>query len=233
MVKLEEAIIARLEKFGNVFEVLVDPNLALDLKSGKEVNFDDLLAIDEIFKDAKKGEKASEQELIKVFSSTDAVIVAKEIILNGRVQLTTQQRKELLEQKEKELIEFISRNALNPQTKAPHPPARIENALREAKINVDIFKSVKEQVPEIIKEISGLIPISMEKLRLVIRIPAIHASKALNSLYSFNLLKQEWGKDGALVALIEVPAGLKADLLNKLQHITHGDMEVKLMEEKQ
>ena len=39
MVKMEDAVIARFEHSGEKFELLVDPNLAMDLKNGKEVNF--------------------------------------------------------------------------------------------------------------------------------------------------------------------------------------------------
>ena len=61
MVSLEKAVIARLKKGGETFEVLVDPYLARDLKEGKEVDFEQLLAIEEVFKDARKGERASKE----------------------------------------------------------------------------------------------------------------------------------------------------------------------------
>ena len=38
MVSLEKAVIARLRKAGEEFEILVDPYLARDLKEGKEVD---------------------------------------------------------------------------------------------------------------------------------------------------------------------------------------------------
>ena len=60
MVKLTDAVIARFEHSGERFEMLVDPYLAMDLKHGKEVSFDDLLAADTVFKDANKGDAKSE-----------------------------------------------------------------------------------------------------------------------------------------------------------------------------
>ncbi len=84
MVSLDKAVIARLRKGGEEFEVLVDPYLARDLKEGKEVNFEELLAAEEIFKDAKKGERASADELRKAFGTDDIFEIAKRSFLMER-----------------------------------------------------------------------------------------------------------------------------------------------------
>src|SRR3989344_8041896 len=120
MVRTEDAVIARFEKMGEKFEILVDPNLAMDFKHGRPVDFGDLIAIDSVFKDAHKGEVKGDDSLKKVFSTTDFTSVAKRILLDGEIQLTTQQRRDIAEQKKRELITFISRNAMNPQTGSPN-----------------------------------------------------------------------------------------------------------------
>ena len=231
MVKLEDAVIARYEKAGEKFELLVDPNLAMDLRHGREVNLDDLLAIDSVFKDANRGDVKSEETLKKVFGTADIREIAKRIILEGEVQLTTQQRKEILERKRKEIIAYIASNAINPQTKTPHPPQRIENAMEEAKISIDINKSAQEQVISIIKEIKRLIPISLEKLKLAVKVPPQYSGKASVILHKYELKQEEWQKDGSLVAVLEVSAGTKAKLFDELNHLTHGDIETKILEE--
>ncbi|MAG18122.1 MAG: ribosome assembly factor SBDS [Candidatus Diapherotrites archaeon] len=232
MVRTEDAVIARYEHSGEKFEILVDPDLAMDLKHGKEVNFDDLLAIDTVFKDAKKGEDKSEETLQKVFNTTDAKEIAKRIIEEGEVQLTTDQRRAITEKKRKEIIAFISANAINPQTSAPHPVQRIENALNEVKFNVDLNKTVKEQVTEIVKEIKKILPISMEKMKIAVRIPAQFSGAASVILHKYGLEKEEWQNDGSLVAMLEIPAGIKQDLFNELNHLTHGDVETKIIDDK-
>ncbi|HIP62955.1 MAG TPA: ribosome assembly factor SBDS, partial [Archaeoglobus profundus] len=159
MVSLEKAVIARLKKGGETFEVLVDPYLARDLKEGKEVDFEQLLAIEEVFKDARKGERASKEVLQKVFGTTDIKKIVKTIIEEGEVQITAEQRREMLEQKKRQIIEFIRRNAVDPRTGAPHPPARIERALEEAKVHIDIFKSVEAQIKDIVKALKPILPL--------------------------------------------------------------------------
>src|SRR3989344_7436364 len=192
MVKLEEAVIARLEHSGEKFEILVDPELAMDLKKGKNVNFNELLASDLVFKDQRLGEIAKEELVKKVFGTTSIEEIAKRIILHGRVQLTTDQRRKMLEQRRKEVISMIARNAVNPQTNAPHPEKRIEIALQEAKIQIDPSSTAAEQMNGIIKELKKLIPISLEKLEIAVKIPAIHAGRASAVLHKFEIKKEEW-----------------------------------------
>ena len=80
MVSLDEAVIARYSSHGEKFEILVDPYLAAKLKEGQDVDFDELLAVEVVFKDAHKGEKAPEELLSKVFGTTDVKEIAKKII---------------------------------------------------------------------------------------------------------------------------------------------------------
>lgn len=231
MVKVEDSVTARYEKEGLKFEILVDPRIAMELKKGNEVNFNELLVIDSIFKDASKGDVASDENINKVFETTDVEAVATKIIQQGELQLTTEQRKEMREAKRKEIIQFIAANAFNPQTNIPHPPQRIENALNEAKIHIDPAKTAQEQMSKIIDEIKKLIPISFEKQRVAVKIPSRFAGKASNILHKYSVKKEEWRADGSLLAMVELPSGLKNDLLNELNALTHGDLEAKLLKE--
>lgn len=232
MVKLEEAVIARFEHSGEKFELLVDPFLAMDLKNGKNVSFEDLLATDTIYKDANKGDIKQEGVVKSVFGTNDIKAIAKKIVLEGEVQLTTVQRRELIEKRKHEIISFISKNAINPQTNSPHPPQRIENALTEAKVTFDLHRSLKEQIDLAVKEIKKLIPISLEKLSLAVKIPAQFAGKGNVILHKYSITKEEWATDGSLIAVLEIPGGMKQDLFNELNHLTHGNFESKILEGK-
>jgi len=229
MVRVEDAVIARLEKFGHKFEILVDPNLALDVKHGKDIPLDTLLASENVFKDVKAGDIQSPDALKKAFQTTELTKIVKKIILDGEVHLTTEQKRALLEKKRLEVINFISRNAINPQTKTPHPPQRIENCLAQAKIHIDAFKGVEEQVDEIVKEIRHLIPISMEKVDFAVKVPAQYAGKASAIIHKYEMKKEEWLNDGSLAAEFLLPAGAKGDLLNELNSVTHGEIIVKII----
>ena len=230
MVKINEAVIARLEKNGHKFEVLVDPDLAMDVKHGKDVNFDELLADEKVFKDSKKGDEQSPEMLKENFDTEDMGEIVKKIITHGDVQLTTDQRRAFLAKKRTEIINIISQNAINPQTKTPHPPQRIENAMEQEKIHIDAFKSTEEQVELIVNAIKKILPISMEKIDFAVKIPAAHAGRCSSIIHKFEIKKEEWLNDGSLAAEFKLPVGLKQDLLNELNSATHGDLIVKIVE---
>ena len=230
MVTLEDSVIARLEYYGERFEILVDPDLASEFKRGKNIPLEVILAIEEIFKDVKKGDKASEESMNKAFNSTDPLEAAALILKKGQVQLTAQQRKEMLEEKRKKIIAKITREAINPQTRLPHPARRIEKAMEEAKVHIDPFKSVDEQVNIVLKAIRVKIPIRFEHVNVAIRIPGDYAGKVYSIISDFGKTKkEEWQKDGSWIAVVEVPGGLQESFDRKLSELTGGQVETKIV----
>jgi ribosome maturation protein SDO1 len=230
MVTLEDAVIARLEYYGERFEVLVDPHLASDFKRGEKVQIEDILAVEEVFKDAKKGDRASEEAMNKAFDTADPLQAAATIIRKGQVQLTAQQRREMQEEKRRMIVAKISREAINPQTKLPHPARRIEIAMEEAKIRVDPFKSVDEQLTSTLKAISRLIPISLEKVQMAIHIPGEDTGRVFGIINQYGkTMKEEWQPDGSWIAVVEIPGGMQESFYQKLSELTHGNVETKLL----
>ena len=230
MITLEDAVIARLEYFGEHFEILVDPEMAADFKRDEAIEMQEILAVEEIFKDAKKGDKASEEAMIKAFNTTDILDVAATIIRKGQVQLTAQQRKEMTEEKRRKIVATITRESINPQTKFPHPARRIEIAMEECKIHIDPFKSVDEQVNTVLKAIRIKIPIRFERVQVAIKIPGDFSGKVYNIIPEFGKTrKEEWQQDGSWVAIVEIPGGMQDNFYRKLNELTHGQVETKLL----
>ena len=233
MISVDKAVIARLKKSGKSFEILVDCDKALEMKEGKSVGFDDVVATDMIFKDVKKGDKASEHELKNIFGSDDFEEVAKIIIKQGEIQLTAQHQSKIREEKRKKLINIIHRNAIDSKTGLPHPPQRIESAMEEAKVRIDENKTAEQQVEDVLKLIRAIIPIKFEIREIAIRIPAQYASQSFHVLKKFGkLLRDEWQNDGSLMAVIEIPAGIQEEFEGQLNKIAHGEMESKILRTK-
>ena len=145
MVSLDDAVIARLESHGERFEILIDPDVVEKVRGGQIDDVLQYMAAEEVFKDAHKGDRASDEVIMKVFGTTDVNDVALHILKKGDVQLTTEQRRKMQEDRKKQIIAEISRNAINPQTKTPHPPARIEAAMDEARVHIDPFKPAEQR----------------------------------------------------------------------------------------
>ncbi len=230
MVSLDEAVIARLKKGEEHFEVLVDPYAAADLIDGKEVDVVQSLAIDAVFKDSKKGTHASEESLQKSFGTSNIGEISKKIIIKGDIQLTTEQRHKMQKNKRNRIVETITKNAMDPKTKAPHPRQRIELAMEQAGVHVDPFKPVSEQVKIIIEVLRPIIPISLENVRISIKIPAENIGKAYGLVRNFGSLEREdWQSDGSWVGIIRLPAGMQTDFYDKLNDVTKGNVSTKIL----
>jgi len=230
MISLEKAVIAKLIKSGEKFEILVDPEKAMEVKSGKDIPLEELIASEEIYEDSKKGLRSSDEKINKAFGTNDLNIIAKKIIREGDVQITTDQRKQMLEEKKRAIVNIISKRGVNPQTGLPHPPDRILRAMDEAKVKIDLEKRIEEQIDSILETIQKVIPIKFEKIQIAIKIPPSFAGKASNIIRNFGtLLKEEWSKDGSYVCLIEIPAGIQQEIYDRLNNLTHGQVEVKVI----
>ncbi|MEM4346461.1 MAG: hypothetical protein QXI02_06165, partial [Candidatus Caldarchaeum sp.] len=106
--------IARLGRGETTFEILVDPDLALRYKMGEKIPVSKMLVYEEVFKDWKKGIRASESDLKKAFGGVDVKQIAERIVSEGEVLITADQRRRLIEEKKRQIIDFISRNAIDP-----------------------------------------------------------------------------------------------------------------------
>src|SRR5208283_3728246 len=194
----EKFTTARISKSGEKFEILVKPDLALEYKMGKQqLGVSQLLVIDEVYSDAGKGTHASTEKLEKAFGTSDPLTIAEEIMKHGELQLTTDQRRQLVEDKRKQIVAFISRNCIDPRTATPHPPLRIEQALAQVKYSIDPFKPPEEQSKDIIDELRSIIPIKMEQMRVAVKIFAEYAAKGYGAVKGYGTItKEEWQADG-------------------------------------
>ena len=230
MVSLDEAVVARYERQGMHFEILIDPKAAEEFVDGKDITVAEHLAADHIFKDANKGTKASEESLTEIFETTNLEMVAEYILKHGDIQLTTAQRRAMRERKYNKLIDIIARNSMNPQTNMPHPKDRIERALEEASFHVDAFTPIDEQVKNAIDAIRPIIPISTENVEVEVKIPPKYAGKAYGQVKSIGTMRhEEWLSDGSFKCRIELPAGMQRELYDKLNSVTKGEVETRLI----
>ena len=224
----EKLTLAKIKKYGETFEISVDLNKALEYKKGLIFDIQDVLLANNIFTDAHKGEIASQNELENAFKTTNVEKIAKIILQEGEIQLTSEHRAHEREQKLKKLITMINRQAVDPKTSFPHPPARIEAALEQGKIHLDEHKTIEEQFDEIISKLRPIIPIKIEQKKLMINIPPQHTGKAYNVVKSNSkILKENWNNDGSWSVEVELPAGFVPEFMDKVNTATHGEAVIK------
>jgi len=229
-VTVDTAVIARLEIDGSRFEVLVDPLAAQAIKDGKDIDLTGKLALDQVFKDAKKGDQVSDEHLEKTFHTRDLATIAKQIVRKGEVQITTEQRHQLQALKHTQIVQTIARNAMNPQTGAPHPASRIDAAMTEAKYHVDPFRPVDAQVQEVLQKLRPILPIRLDVVKVRIRLPAQFYPRIIGDLKGMGkVLEEQWLGDGAWSGILEIPAGIQTDLCALLNARTKGAAETALV----
>jgi ribosome maturation protein SDO1 len=231
MVSVEDATISRMTRDGLHFEIMVDPDLALRYKKGENVSIENILASQFVYSDAKKGEKVSDEDLQKVFHTHDIFTIASSILKHGELQLTTEQRRKFTEEKRKQIADIISKQGIDPKTKLPHPPQRILNAMEEAKVHIDPFRGAKDQLKDVLEKVQEVLPIALERVEVAIRVPMNYAGKASSAVRSMAPLKNEEWKSDAWMAVIEIPAGLQSEIYDKLNSLTGGTVETKIIKE--
>lgn len=220
--------LARLVKGGKRFEIVIRPDEAMAFKEGRG-NVTDALVYPRVFTDAKKGLEASHEELSSILGTSDVIEVATKILKEGQIQVGAEYRAKKREQKHKQIVAWIHQHAVNTATpkKLPHPPERIETAMAEAKIHIDEYKSVEEQVEKIVDKLKSVLAITIATKQLKVIIPAEHAAKCYHILHSFGkVLREKYGPDGSWIGEIEIPGGMEPDFYDKLNAATHGHNEV-------
>jgi ribosome maturation protein SDO1 len=249
-------IVGRIEKGGRTFEMLIDPEQAWEakkiireeinrrLKAGSQksrvsveelindskINLEMVFESFTVFEDLRRGKKATNGDMEAIFNTTEGKTISGYILLDGEIQWTKAQREEERNKKLKQIITIISKNAINPQNKKPHPYQRIEKAIDEANIKIDLMKNAEEQVDDIVKKIQSIIPIRMEQAELAIKIPTSFTAKGYNIVAQLSQIKkEEWQSDGSWVAVVSLPAGLQMELIDKLNKLTHGRVQTKLL----
>ena len=226
MVSMDDAVLARMEKGGKRYEILVDPEMVDDFKNDPEsINLDDFLVMDEVFHDARGGERPTEEAIQNTFNTQDIFEITKIILEKGSIQLTTNQRKSMVERMRQKIIHHIHSQAVDPKTKSPHPITRIELALDESRYSVDPFKKLDLQIKDAVDKLKVLIPLSFETVRLAFKIPGTGYGSSQRILRQYQV-KEGWLEDGSWACVIDCPAGMKGEIIGMIMKVS-SQTEVK------
>ena len=234
MISLEEAVTARLESHGERFEVLVDPDAALAIKREEfEGDLEDVIAAEDVFEDASAGDRPPESALEDVFDTTEPLTVIPEVIREGEIQITADQRREMQEQKRRQLINQITRNAVNPQMDdAPHPPERIESALEETDFRVDPMEPVESQVDDALDALRPVIPIRFDTVTVAVQLPPDYAGSGQAKVREFGTLeREEWQSNGSWVGVLTFPAGMQNEFYDLANEVSSGEAETQIIKD--
>jgi len=225
----DKVTVVRYTYSGDKFELLVKPDPAFDYKTGKITEISKVLVSDEIYTDSSKGTRATNEKLEQVFKTIDPTKIAEIIMKKGELNLTTEQRKKMIAEKRKQLVTFIAKTYVDPRSHLPHPPLRIEQAMDDGRVSIDPFRNIDEQVKDIVEKLRPIIALKSENIVLEISIPAQFVAQSYTVLKSTGTLKKEdWQSNGSLKAILEIPAGARPNVIDRLGSITKGTATVEV-----
>ena len=224
---LDKSTIVRLSAGNEKFEILVKPDPALEYKLGKKMDISNIMISDEIYSDASKGTKSSTEKLMKAFKTTDQFEIAKQIMTKGDLNLNTDQRRKMIEEKKRQIVEYINKNFVDPKTHMPHPISRISTVLDDARVAIDPFKRLDDQIKNIIEPLRKLLPLKSEILELTVNVPAQFSGQSFSVFKSIGDIKSEqWLSDGSLQVVLNLNAGMKSSFLDRIGTATKGSAQV-------
>ncbi|MCX6772619.1 MAG: ribosome assembly factor SBDS [Candidatus Micrarchaeota archaeon] len=229
MTTIEKSITAHMEINGERYELLVDPDLAYQYRVGQKKELNNVLTVEEVFKNFKKGERHTTSSLQKAFGTTDVWQIAERILKNGDIQLTTDQKRKMLEEKRKQIIALLMRECIDPRTGAPHTQMRLEQALEESRVHIDGFKDVSAQMEDIFKALRPIIPLKIERVKIAAKISPAYAQRIYGMIKGYGIQKEEWAKDGSLIVVVEMSAGMQGEFYERLNKATAGSVETKIV----
>ncbi|MDW0294013.1 MAG: ribosome assembly factor SBDS [Nitrososphaeraceae archaeon] len=219
--------IVRYSAGNDKFEILVKPDPALEYKLGKKMDISNIMISDEIYSDANKGTRCSSEKLMKHFKSTNQLEIAKQIMDKGDLNLNTDQRRKMIEEKKRQIVEYINKNFVDPKSHMPHPVSRINAVLDEARVAIDPFKRLDDQLKNIIESLRKIIPLKSEILELTVTVPSQFSGQSFSVFKTIGEIKSEqWLSDGSLQVILSINAGMKSSFLDRIGTATKGSAQV-------
>jgi len=205
-------------------ELLCNPNTMVKYRKGL-ITRDSVLAINHIFKNAQKGNKANDKDIQKVFGNKVLLECIDEMLNKGDFQLTSQERKELTEKKRNEILNYFHNNYINPKNKLPHPRTRYENAFKENKINIDYSISTEKQVKDIYNKLMGIITMKPKEKEITISLSKLD-KKITKTISTYGSILSTKTKNNRYFIQINILNSQYQNLLDDLENSTNGDFHV-------
>lgn len=212
--------VARLRSGKMIFETMVDLDNAMKLKKGEEVDMTEIIRDTAVYTDLKKGMHAGSAELENIFQTTEFPKIVEHIVKKGDIEVTQEFRDGATEQKRKQVIEFLTKNAIDTRSNLPFTADILESALKEAGAKID-NQPVEKQIKGILDHLTKIIPIKIETKKIKIKIPAQYTGKVYGLVNEYKE-KEEWLGNGDLEVILNIPVGIQMEFYDKLNSVTHG-----------
>eukprot|EP00792_Barthelona_sp_PAP020_P003960 TRINITY_DN1788_c1_g1_i1.p2 TRINITY_DN1788_c1_g1~~TRINITY_DN1788_c1_g1_i1.p2 ORF type:complete len:260 (+),score=76.52 TRINITY_DN1788_c1_g1_i1:793-1572(+) len=219
--------VLKCSKANETLEMLVvEPHLVGDYKKG-EIEKSKVLYSEDIFIDAKKGDRASQSQILAVCGSEEPI---EYILQHGQAALSTAEQRILRDQMFSKVLNYYHCYYLDPQTNRPQPLPLLEDALKNCRFQPDIYSSVASNATSIESKMKLQLALHYTEMEADILVPYIHTGKVDSSLRNFNLKLKgvEYGDTHQIYSITVIP-GEFDNLIGTLGNLTGGDFVLNLV----
>lgn len=214
MAKVDESCIIRYKKGNDEVEALVEYKSLVSYLENKDSQLDDNFSIYDVFADTKiysdsnKGLVADNETLKHLFANLGEEDMLYEIANKGDPQIPTSYLNELREKKKNQIINYITNETINPQTKRNYSSAAIEEEFEKLKISINPYQNHIHQAEIVFKKLKEKLPIKFDLTTLIIQVPSQYAGKFNNPMRSYGTIqKQFYDEHGSMHMHVQVPTG--------------------------
>ena len=67
-------------------------------------------------------------------------------------------------------------------------------------------------------------------IKSAVKVPPEYAGRVYGALKEYSIKREEWLNNGSLVVMLEIAPGLESVLYDKINGMTHGNVETKRIE---
>lgn len=212
--------IVRLQKGKVKVEVIGKPGMVTKYREGK-CSLNDAIVDDRVFLNASKGDVPSEADLKELGCSGHALLEL--VMKTGKYSYTAQEKREFVEKKRAEVINFIHENFIDSSSGRPHPVVRIENALTEIRAQYDVDQEAEKIARSLIPKLQTIIRLTESTIEGTVKLPNSKLGQCIGICYNLGtVLREEFGPEHAFIEMKVSPG--KFDALNdQLSKMSQGE----------
>jgi len=196
--------IVKCKKKKTTLEIVCDSRHIKQYKLLKDVKekfkyLNKLLVVDSIFSNYKKGELAKNNEIASICKTSNTQEAILYILEYGEIQLSSAQRRKLVEHKRRGIINYLTVNFYDPVSKKPHPIVRIDNTLKSIKgFAVDPHKPIKIQVDDVLKKIKKKLNLVKNTITTTVDLTHFQLGSGMGILRKYSkIIREDYNKYGA------------------------------------
>lgn len=159
----------------------------------------------------------------EAFKTDDQLKCCQIIVEKGDLEVSSQERRDAIQKKKLEVVNYIHKYYIDPKTKKPHPVIRIENALTEIKAKYDPDVSTEKQSHDLADKIIKILPIKKSSMSGVIKVGHQYVGSVSGIIKKFCFdTTDSYGATGCTYSVGFLPGDYDI-ILSNLQKITQGN----------